>query len=114
MNDSIRYTEGSRLRRANFYFRISQKKIKIFALNVEVLKRSKINNVLFFRTATIRSIVLHAKIVAHFVGDSSRDQTDDVRVIHGDTAGEFVGAYRSLEGFTDYATVEGDSPVVEK
>lgn len=49
--------------------------------------------------------------MAHFVGDSGRDQADNVRVIHGDTAGELVGAYRSLESLADYPAFEGDSSV---
>lgn len=80
----------------------------------KTLRRGKLYNALFFRTAAIRSVVLHAKIVAHFVGDGGRDQANDVRVIHGDTAGELVGAYRSLESLSDYSAVEGNSPVVGK
>jgi len=55
--------------------------------------------------------VFHTKIVTHFVGDSGRDQTNDIRVIHRDTAGEFEGAYRSFESFANYTALEGNSPV---
>lgn len=59
------------------------------------------NALLVWTLAQFIRVVFHAKIVTHLVGYSRGDQTDDVRVIGRQAAGELVSTYRTFQSFAN-------------
>jgi hypothetical protein len=53
--------------------------------------------------------VLHAKVVAHLVGDSGGQETNDIAVPHVDATRELVGADGPFQRLADNAAVESDA-----
>lgn len=58
--------------------------------------------------------MLHPEIMAHLMSNGGGDQTDDIRVIHGDATGELVRTYRPLKCLPDHAALKSDSAVCSK
>jgi len=64
-------------------------------------------------TATVASIVFHAKVMAHFMSNSRGNQTDNVAMVHVDTAGKLVRAHRPFQRFADNSAIELDTPAIQ-
>ena len=54
--------------------------------------------------------MLHAEVVAHFVGHGGGHQADGGAVVRGHAARVLVGAHRTLQRFAHHAALELDAP----